>query len=899
MNPIASITVDLSDVLAAAMNPTATVRQEAEAHLATFKETNFPSFLSSLLSALVDDSKPTALRQTAGLLIKNAVDAKEEATRIALQNKWRTVDDSIRSFIRKNLIDSLHSPESDVRRTVALVIAKIALIDLTHKEWPELIPSLLQNMSAQPHVSGTRQATLWALGWLCEEIDPIIFSASDVNLVLTAIVAGMGSTEPDESRLAAFEALGNAIDFAERNFEVEVERDYLMTVVCEGTQANNVNIRRRAFECIHSIASYYYAKLPGYIMKLYELTVKAIMEDVDEVGTQAVEFWSTVAEAELEFEEEGTIEKIHHFIPKAAEHLVPTLLKQLTKQDESSFEDNDSHWDVAMACGVCLNLIAQVVRDPIVSMVSGFIATNIRNEDWRFREASIYVIASILDGPSASALESLVFETVPVIFEVLSQDPHPYVRNTAAYALSRVFAFLHGPNKGLNRPLVVPENLPALLSVLGEKVTKDLPQNSFYVCEAIRYLALGYEDEAESPLAMYMTDLIQKLLEVAARPDANPQNKLATAAYEAINDLIRCSSTTSKDVIPQLITHVLSLLNGVLNTPSTSMEHRQKLLMEQGSLCGMLQVCIQRLSVMDKSSELIAPLAVSIGEALLATLQASVSIGYVFEDAMLCLSAFVDAMGPNFLEYLPRFYPYLIQGLRNPQEWQICSSTIGALGDMCRATGTGILPHCDEIVLVLLEDLSNAQLHRNVKPELLGCFSDIAVAIEGSFVKYLDAVLAVLQKAMETSVAMAGENSQEEDVDYNNSLRNGILNAYVGIVNYVVDDDDIKNLPQGAAATESLVRHLPSLVNFICAIGAEIARGDGNIEDVDREAVGLLADLCRILPSFANQLASYSDRNWLNVLRSAQTSASMHGDSENVVEQSIITICKLTNLRLS
>jgi len=102
------------------------------------------------------------------------------------------------------------------------------------QEWPTLIAALMNNMG--PHtlgMPGTRQATLEAMGFVCEEMAQVkeeVLTPQEINQILTAVVAGMGATEPDETRLAATEALHNAIEFAQHNFENDNERNYLMQV---------------------------------------------------------------------------------------------------------------------------------------------------------------------------------------------------------------------------------------------------------------------------------------------------------------------------------------------------------------------------------------------------------------------------------------------------------------------------------------------------------------------------------------------------------------------------------------------------------------------------------------------------------------------------------------------
>ena len=87
----------------------------------------------------------------------------------------------------------------------------------------------------QPPNSGLRQATLEALGYVCEEmgrIDQDVLEQEQINSILTAVVQGMRKDEPDSGvRLAATVALLNALEFAQTNFENADERNYLMQVM--------------------------------------------------------------------------------------------------------------------------------------------------------------------------------------------------------------------------------------------------------------------------------------------------------------------------------------------------------------------------------------------------------------------------------------------------------------------------------------------------------------------------------------------------------------------------------------------------------------------------------------------------------------------------------------------
>lgn len=76
-------------------------------------------------------------------------------------------------------------------------------------------------------------------------------------------------------------------------------------------------------------------------------------------------------------------------------------------QDEN---DDDDDWNPCKAAGVCLMLLATCCEDDVVPHVLPFIKENIKNPDWRYRDASIMAFGSILEGPDLNQLKPLVIQ---------------------------------------------------------------------------------------------------------------------------------------------------------------------------------------------------------------------------------------------------------------------------------------------------------------------------------------------------------------------------------------------------------------------------------------------------------------------------------------------------------
>ncbi|KAK9103920.1 hypothetical protein Sjap_021174 [Stephania japonica] len=819
--------MEVTQVLLNAQSVDGIVRKQAEESLKQFQEQNLPSFLLSLSGELASDDKPVDSRRLAGLILKNSLDAKEQHRKFELVQRWLSLDSTMKAQIKTCLLQTLSSHVPDARSTASQVIAKIAGIELPHNQWPELIGTLLSNVhQLPPHV---KQATLETLGYLCEEVSSEVVDQDQVNKILTAVVQGMNSSEGNNDvRLAATRALYNALGFAQANFTNDMERDYIMRVVCEATLSPEVKIRQAAFECLVSISSSYYEKLAPYIQDIFNITAKAVREDEEPVALQAIEFWSSICDEEIDILEEyggdfsGDSDiPCFYFVKQALPVLVPMLLETLLKQEEDQDQD-DGAWNLAMAGGTCLGLVARTVGDDIVPLVMPFIEENITKPDWRQREAATYAFGSILEGPSPDKLTSIV--NVALSFMLVSSW------------LDR------------ETPIITQANCQQIITVLLHSM-KDVPNVAEKACGALYFLAQGYEDvdSPSSPLTPFFQDIVQALLTVTRREDAG-ESRLRTAAYEALNEVVRCSTDETASMVIHLVPLIMTGLHQTLETQKLSSDEREKQAELQGLLCGCLQVIIQKLGASEPTKFMFMQYADQMMGLFLRVFACRSAT--VHEEAMLAIGALAYVTGPDFAKYMQEFYKYLEMGLQNFEEYQVCAITVGVVGDICRALEDKILPYCDGIMTQLLKDLSSNQLHRSVKPPIFSCFGDIALAIGENFEKYLIYAMPMLQSAAELSAHVSG--ADDEMLEYTNLLRNGILEAYSGIFQGF----------KGSPKTQALMPHAPQILQFLDSLYLEKDMDDA----VTKTAVGVLGDLADTLGSSAGHLLqnAVSSKEFLN-----------------------------------
>merc|ERR1719426_675156 len=157
----------------------------------------------------------------------------------------------------------------------------------------------------------------------------------------------------------------------------------------------------------------------------------------------------------------------------------------------------------------------------------------------------------------------------------------------------------------------------------------------------------------------------------------------------------------------------------------------------------------------------------------------------VHEEALMAVGAVANASEAHFEKYMPHFRPFLSLGLSNFEEHQVCAVAIGVVGDICRALEAKVLPYCDEIIHLLLRNLQNPALNRNVKPPILSRFGDIALAVGGHFEKYMQVTMSMLVQASTTAI----DAGNPDLLEYLNQLREGIFEAYTGVLQGLRADD--------------------------------------------------------------------------------------------------------------
>ncbi|NXC45479.1 IMB1 protein, partial [Penelope pileata] len=787
-----------------------------------------PTFLVELSRVLANPGNSQVARVAAGLQIKNSLTSKDPDIKAQYQQRWLAIDANARREVKNYVLQTLGT-ETYRPSSASQCVAGIACAEIPMNQWPELIPQLVANVTNQHSTEHMKESTLEAIGYICQDIDPEQLQDKS-NEILTAIIQGMRKEEPSNNvKLAATNALLNSLEFTKANFDKESERHFIMQVVCEATQCPDTRVRVAALQNLVKIMSLYYQYMETYMgPALFAITIEAMKSDIDEVALQGIEFWSNVCDEEMDLAIEASEaaeqgrppEHTSKFYAKGAlQYLVPILTQTLTKQDEN---DDDDDWNPCKAAGVCLMLLATCCEDDIVPHVLPFIKEHIKNPDWRYRDAAVMAFGCILEGPEPNQLKPLVIQAMPTLIELM-KDPSVVVRDTAAWTVGRICEML--PEAAINDIYLAP-----LLQCLIEGLSAE-PRVASNVCWAFTSLAeAAYEaadvaDDQEEPATYCLSSsfelIVQKLLETTDRPDGH-QNNLRSSAYEALMEIVKNSAKDCYPAVQKTTLVIMERLQQVLQMESHIQSTSDRIQFNdlQSLLCATLQNVLRKVQHQD---------ALQISDVVMASLlrmfQSTAGSGGVQEDALMAVSTLVEVLGGEFLKYMDAFKPFLGIGLKNYAEYQVCLAAVGLVGDLCRALQSNILPFCDEVMQLLLENLGVSVYL------LISWLVTVGLHTE----KKSGRAVRASWRALLTRALLLPLQSDYDMVDYLNELREGCLEAYTGIIQGLKGDQE--NVHPDVMLVQPRVEFILSYIDHI-------AGDEDHTDGVVACSAGLIGDLC-------------------------------------------------------
>ena len=828
--------------------------KNAEKFLEDQLNQDYGRLITLLAQEIANENKPFPARQMAALYLKNTLAGQSNTIQKEKHDRWKSLPSDIRTPCKENMLKAMRDVSvPQLPHFVAVAAAEIAVVELPYHEWPALVLALMENVTSQQAHEKIKIASLECLGYVCErivDVEELIGSMPDldssiVDSMLTTIVDAVQPGRPDDVRFSALQALKNSLLFVRKNMDNKQERDFIMNAICEACRNQQARIRALAFSCLDTVTEYYYEVLQDYMTNIYQFTTEAIKQDTDDtVKGNAIEVWNTLAETETTLidEEKEAAEMgmtfnnrppCPRYVQAAMEHLVPLLLTLLTQQNED--DEDDSH-NLQEKAATCLELISLTVEGLIVPHVIPYVQQNIQKQEWRLRDAAIVAFMTILDGPSTEDIGQFVGQSIQIMLQSFG-DSHPVVRGSAVHCVRKICAH--------HLSSLPADRVTAILSSVDEKL-KDKPSIAAAACSAIYEVCQNLKEVPPPETNILSSGLVQlmtDLLAVTERPDAS-ENNVRVVAMSAAAAVVQASAMDVQGVFGELLPAIATRMENALTIQAVTNEDKETKAQMIGQLAALIQSLYQRMdkqAVLPQSDRVMGFLlqALSVRNSaeetfmaigsVVSTLEQDFAVGAIYyhhSRSPSCSDWYADLLSSWFKQkYLESFVPLLLQGLKSLELTNLCLICTGGVVDLCGGLGPLIQPFADGLMEAMFNIIRDGSVHRDVKPAVISCFGDMAMAIGSAYQPYMQLTMMLLMQASQQNAPP----DNEDMVAFINKLRCSVLEAYSGI---------LVGLSEGQAI-DVFTPNLPNILSFLNFLASDTTKD----EYVLQKAVTLLGDI--------------------------------------------------------
>ncbi|GAT98800.1 hypothetical protein CL6EHI_171760 [Entamoeba histolytica] len=408
----------LIQVIAATQNPS--LRQQAEAQLTSFQNTDFSQYIVSLIQILSTATLPTNIRQSAGILFKNLFPIKGSHKAQSLKI-WNEISNDTKMIIRKTVCSLLSEQDNNIILIGGNIISNLANLDLPQGQWPELMPFLLTDGSV---------AKLKTIGFITEDI-PFIPFAPFIEQVENLCISSL--TKSFDHCISALTIFENMISF-EKIMSNPTERKKILEVLLTAVKHNHPAIKTKGFQAISTFTELYieyFSEIGKTIMEVTSDILKQPMSiEIEDLQKTVLHLWRTVASNERRYNDHYPNNPPLKIVISVIDELKNLIIHIISFVDDPN-DDIDEN-DLSFIAQDTLYDLSVSVGSGLLVSLSPQILSLYTNPDWkiRFQALSTFACLVVPNDDPITLLRQHVNQIVN-----LFNDPVPLNRATVIYCI--------------------------------------------------------------------------------------------------------------------------------------------------------------------------------------------------------------------------------------------------------------------------------------------------------------------------------------------------------------------------------------------------------------------------------------------------------------------------------
>jgi importin subunit beta-1 len=735
--------MELYDILFFAQNENSEIRQRSEITINDYEKNDPQKFFLELSKIILEENCKNEIRIMAGLILKNRILTDCENKKKEAFKKWFFhISFEIRQEIKKNIIQALNSFYKVIRRTAAQVFSSIVQIEFNHSKGDELLFDLKKYLHYSNYNERIYEAILEIIEFISQDaiagkIPTITFNQfSEEFFVLIFQAINLPANDLIDLKIAALNAFSSLIEFIGFILKNPVDRDIIFKLLCNQLFSSNQIVRALVFEIFDKMAQNFYFLIENYMPLIFDLTLTTIKNDEERNSIQAIEFWSTIAEKEIEINtksfqalQEGRIpiEYSRQFIVKSSYQLPIILLDNIKNKN---LNQEKEEWNCKNAAIICLNLMCQAAPREIIYQTIPFLSANFNHlNSYRNIECASLVFIAIFDGIGSKVLYEFVYQVLKIFIHYL-ESTEPDIKNIVSWVIGKICFFNSYSLRG--RIIQIFRIFFFMINYDGQIHTTIWSINGF-----IKYFG------KEGILDWCFENISHSIFRLVMN-----HNRLEERKQELLE--IFCSfplnlSIRQKGYIFSILPLILLKFKKIIDMEAS--DFSSEIFMLQNSFCRFLNLTVQKygkkinLAFIYKIIEIII--------FLISNLKKFEKNFGLEEELLICIGTLSTSFRKKLTVCLNYWVPFLLNCASDIYNIQISSLSISIIGDTCRAFENDLIPFVEGILNILISILQNNQINKNIKPVILACLGDISYVTVSSSFNYLEFIIPFFKLSFE------------------------------------------------------------------------------------------------------------------------------------------------------
>ena len=756
---------ELSLYLENALNPDMNIRKQAEERINQICDQNFGQFLIELSKKISTEQEKKPVRQMSATIIKNMLNKDNYSI------QWFKLSDDIKTLVKNNILSTLASSDIDIRKAAAFTVAGICKVEIPQKQWLNIFDVL--SSTSQNDDINIQLSSLTCLEYIFEEIKQSDLPVNTVaNLLNTFYSLLIKKDVKDDLYIYTLKAINKFLPFI-KDFIKETEPQIrFYSLIDQFVHNNNQNVREVSLKIFIDAAKIYYNSLENYIEKIFEFSKSIIQDDVERNKIFCMEIWVTIGmEEDLRLNTGNQMNRqCLGFLQRYHVKLSELCLKYIVTEDYFNDEINISNESYFL-----LSIMSRACKNDFLKNMISYIGSsmNSQNQVEKIKYSGLNVFRAILNTRHKEDLYPVVKDSLGIVSQILIENNYPFhFKNLCAYILKSI-------TKNFGEELVSDtiyfNKMIQLFLGLFQNSSKEVLYTLLLALNNLcKVVGWNYTDQT-NVLSKHMQSLCDNTLQLCSNTslyDAD-YNIIMTSFY-LLGTLGERAALDIKNYMVNLFKVLTEMFSKTLdskNFPNIQMQRNY-----QEYIASTLQGF---LITGNGSPESAADLLKNVIESFKARNE-------LYEEGITVIGSICQFTKENFAAVMELISPYLIQGLKSIDSFDICKASLLCLSDII--TGLGLQnKYMSDFIPLVMNILSNTNIDRHLKSYCFNIISDLFIYCQSEVFKYFDNIMSVIGGAMEATKIQLPDDTEQETVNHFIDLREHILENITCIFSAIKD----------------------------------------------------------------------------------------------------------------